>query len=450
LAVEAGEVAPIDGIFKSHVTGTQVIVQRGAVAQGFGTFCVSRVSLALLQRSHRMSSVSELDRTLSSKGEGGNEETGEGGNEDTDEAVRGKFGGGDTTDEKGNYPALDACTDSIGVGEAFCGGVNQYGCSEAGIINNCGSTENACCSDEDGSCTDGDDFVKCKTEVTQPPPEPPSYGALALCSDTGVWASDTVVCSGHNEYGCDIDSLVAICGAVDRACCSDDDGSCADGDDEVKCRPALPPTYGSLDSCSDTGSVGDTICWGENKYECTTAHMEAECGSVSNACCSDDDGSCVDGDDNVKCISSGNTEPPDAPPYTAVTNMCPEERGSRACAGLGSYGCTETVILNMCDSYENTCCGDQDGSCVDGDDDLYCISDADTSTEEPVGLPPYGSLPTCVVTAEDLGFVTATNQYSSRSMEFINDICGGKNNACCADEDGSCADGDDTVKCITR
>ena len=41
--------------------------------------------------------------------------------------------------------------------------------------------------------------------------------------------------------------------------------------------------------------------------------------------------------------------------------------------GEGYYTCEESSIIESCGSTAKACCGDSDGSCFDGDSDIFCL-----------------------------------------------------------------------------
>eukprot|EP01059_Diplonema_ambulator_P030329 TRINITY_DN5151_c0_g1_i9.p1 TRINITY_DN5151_c0_g1~~TRINITY_DN5151_c0_g1_i9.p1 ORF type:complete len:6713 (+),score=1239.17 TRINITY_DN5151_c0_g1_i9:1796-20140(+) len=119
-------------------------------------------------------------------------------------------------------------TCSSSTANQVCGSDSQYGCPLKVI---CERGMTPCCSDPDGACDDGDDRVACVP--------------YAACPSSG---SKTRVCGAVNAYGCPVG---VTCNPTQTACCSDTDGSCTDGDDDVSC---VAP---NSDECQ---SVGNTVC----------------------------------------------------------------------------------------------------------------------------------------------------------------------------------------------
>jgi len=292
LPAEAGEKAPVAGMFSSNdgsILGLSM--QKGERVDISGIFCVGAESMALLQRESGSSSVVDMERTLATK--------------------RGV---------KGEYPELQVCTDlEYGTYPAakkpFCGQDDSYGCTKKSIVAKCGKIENACCLDADGSCSDGDDSVACRHVW-----KPPGYGELKFCTETGYETGAR--CAARGKYGCTKSKIEEFCGNMDNACCYDTDGSCTDGDDIVHCIKVRPAPYQELDMCLDNNTSPE-LCFGTNQYGCSEKRIKRWCGELSEACCSDPDGSCSDGDDRVKCKCK---EPSDNNDRTFDENGCKKSR----------------------------------------------------------------------------------------------------------------------------
>lgn len=230
--VAAGEEAPVAGLFAARGQAA-VAVAQGTVAATAGEFCIGGEALALLQRAYGASSQAELEAATASKDKPNNSTE----NKKWWEHLffKKSVGGSDSVAgdyvSSGNVP--QACSDTVGVGDAICGAVDKYGCSTADINKACGSLENSCCADADGLCDDGDDSVKCSTVLGAGGND---YGELALCSSTG--STGKRVCygwgnTGEAHYGCTLEIIVGNCGSTTNACCMQT--SCSNGSDDVQC-----------------------------------------------------------------------------------------------------------------------------------------------------------------------------------------------------------------------
>jgi len=485
VAAEEGEVVPVTGLLTS-VDGVAKLAQ-GAVVELAGRFCADRVTVLMLQRSSGLSSAVDVERSVSGKKRSVESSVQEKGTrkpspkpspgdnptpmpdptpepEPTASPTPSPPGPNTTpepvptpvpptppnpspSDQKGDYPELAQCA-SLGQDGMVCGGSPEF-CRLSVILNNCGSVENACCSDPDGSCSNGSDMVKCITaDVNEK-----DYGSLPQCTAT----YGSFYCEGTNRYACTKAEIEKACGSLSNACCDDQDKSCDDGDDVVKCvalittltstdAPDAPP-YGSVPSCNGN-FYGQFYCSGDGIYGCDQDAIVDGCGSLDNACCNDDDGSCEDGDDDVRCIASqggggdgsnnGNdiASPPD---YGSVPLCNGRTTSGASCSGTNQYGCTQQKIDDMCGERE-ACCADDDGSCADGDDKIKCL--VNTSP------PSYGTVDGCGQRGHSITICSGTNTYRC-TEEHINNNCGSVSRACCVDADGSCADGDDAIACLT-
>jgi len=214
--VSTGQMAPIAGFFTaSDDSMVHHKVNRDAVAHTSGKFCVESATLALLQRSFSID-TSDLDLAVSRKSDSGGTTT-EG--TTTEGTITEKTGGG--SDGFGLLGSLQGCADTGSVGNVFCQGTNRYACKQALVVESCGALGNACCADVDGDCGDGDYAVKC----IQP--------NLRSCNDTGSVGDDKCPWCVALQM-CD-ECYTESCGGVDNACCADEDGSCTDGDTNVRC-----------------------------------------------------------------------------------------------------------------------------------------------------------------------------------------------------------------------
>jgi len=245
LSVLEGDEAPVAGVFSSD--HGVMDVERGYVAESSGRFCADAAVVSLLQRSMGAETMGGMERALSLKGVDG---TAKGKGKPSPSPSPTPVAPSPTpvapspTPGAADYGVLAKCSNPyIGI---HCGGVNRYGCSKAKIVELCDSLDNACCDDEDGSCADGDDNVKC---IKNPHAgmgghggggavEAPPYGSLAMCQQGQPlvdFGGQTYFCSGTRQYGCNAKDIKAQCGGLAKACCSDADGSCEDGDDRVSC-----------------------------------------------------------------------------------------------------------------------------------------------------------------------------------------------------------------------
>jgi len=421
VAAEEGEVVPVAGLLTSD-DGVAELTQ-GAVVERVGRFCADRVTVLMLQRSSGLSSAVDVERSVSGK------------KRSVESSVQEKG-----TRKPSPKPSPGDNPKPTPTPEPTPEPEPTSTPSPPGPITT--------------------------VRVTTPSPAPPTpspsdqkgdYPELAQCASLGP---DGMVCGGKPEF-CRLSVILNNCGSVENACCSDEDESCSNGSDMVKCITAdvNEKDYGTLPQCTTT--YGSFYCEGTNQYGCTKAQIETACGSLSNACCADKDESCDDGDDKVKCVArittSTSTNAPDAPPYGSLPSCNGNFYGQFYCSGDGIYGCNQDDIVDGCGSLDNACCNDDDGSCEDGDDDVRCIASQggggdgsgngndSTSSASP---PDYGAVPLCNGRETSGAFCSGTNQYGC-TQQWIDDKCG-EREACCADDDGSCADGDDKIKCLVN
>lgn len=344
VAAAEGEVVPVAGVLTTS-NGVQELAQGRVVGQS-GRFCAEAAAVSMLQRSSGMATAADVERSLAAKKQ--KDTTVEG-------ATKSKKGSGspspsDGGDGNGPEPTPEPePTPSSPSG----GGNGGHG---------------------------GQD------PTPSPSPgggEPPSYGSLPSC-DNDYWEGYN--CQGENQYFCNQADIEENCGSLDNACCADADGSCEDGDDDVRCKTnpyngngdggdggdSTPPDYGTVEMCGDR-ATSDAYCQGTNQYGCTQSGIADMCGD-RQPCCADTDGSCTDGDDHVKCLQDTSApEPPEYGELDACGNRALAHSGNTICSGTNRYGCTQTQIIDVCGNLESACCKDTDGSCIDGDDNVACL-----------------------------------------------------------------------------
>lgn len=220
------------------------------------------------------------------------------------------------------------------------------------------------------------------------------------CHDFVTEGGDNEWCSGSPMNGpfqirftAGDDDLAPGCG--DCWCCKRDT------------REKCPDWFGNIQMCGEQelkplpdGTVA-TKCLGMAEDSCTEVHLKDTCGSVEQACCVDEDGSCSDNDYNFACLKQTMTKPSPAPvpvppvvaggsvahawmgtrPQCGDSELLPLNHGTMACRGE-NHGttdwvrpCEESTIAFCADPRWGlgSCCSDKDGDCTNDDYHFSCL-----------------------------------------------------------------------------